>query len=167
MPPGSLPEAGGSEAALGGRLVRRRSCRARRVVGDAEQVAFGICQRRPLDMRNFIQDLPAVGGTETDDPLDFTRPGPPRDRKVQVEDSGAQDEVRASVRNASRTPLDRRRGRRRCRHRPPASHRSPPPRTREYSTGRSASMFTAPSEIEPSPPWSRRWQPSHRPPLLD
>lgn len=41
-------------------------CR-RRMLGHAEQVSFGIGHRCPLDMRDLVQNVPAVCGAEPDD----------------------------------------------------------------------------------------------------
>ena len=56
----------------------------RRVLGDAEQVSFRIGEGGPLDVREFLQDIPLVHGAEPDQAFDLRRPRAPEHCEVPV-----------------------------------------------------------------------------------
>lgn len=53
------------------RLEHLSRCLGRWVLGDAEEIPLGIGQGGPLHVRELVQDVPPVGGTEADEALDL------------------------------------------------------------------------------------------------
>lgn len=54
------------------------------MLGDTEQVSFRIGQRGPLNVGNFIENVPPVHAAEIDDALDLASAQPPRHGEVEM-----------------------------------------------------------------------------------
>src|SRR5690606_2428669 len=76
-----------------------------RVFCDAEKVALRVGKRGPLDVRDFVQDIPLVRGPRTGQALGFGRRGSPRGGEVPV-----RHEKRAKREDTSRKSLPNPRG---------------------------------------------------------